>query len=151
MGRRSSTPTNGAGKCARVSSVGAAREFGLHVGLHNMPPQHKLARCHAMHCRRQGLECAPSRVVQPNDAGSGSFFARKRGLGTERMALGHTAPGPDGAALRIPTHSRTLCKTPVYSKLAWSNALYCPPPAWEGAPSRGVQRASDWPGKSRSC
>jgi hypothetical protein len=42
-----------------------------------------------------------------------------------------------------------LRKTPVYSKLARSRALHCPPPAWEGAPSRGVQRASDWPGKSR--
>jgi hypothetical protein len=106
-GCRSSTPTTGAGKCARVSSVGAAREFGLHIGLHETPPQHKLARCHTIHCRRQGQECAPSRGVQPNDASSGTFFAGNRGLKFDRMALRHTAPDPDGAALRILASSRT--------------------------------------------
>jgi len=37
----------------------------------------------------------------------GTFFAIKRGLKTDRMALGHTAPDPDGAALRILASSRT--------------------------------------------
>ena len=107
MGCRGSTPTNGAGKCAPVSWLDAAREFGLHDGLHMTPPKHKLTRRHAIQCRREGLECAPWRGVQPNDACSGTFFARKRGLKTDRMALRHTACDPDGAALRILAPSRT--------------------------------------------
>jgi hypothetical protein len=95
-------------KTPRVAPLDAAREFGLHRGLHNTPPKHELARCHVIHCRRQGLECAPSRVVQPNDASPGTFFTRKWGLKTDRMALGHTAPDPDGAAPRILAPSRIL-------------------------------------------
>jgi hypothetical protein len=111
MGCRRSTPTNGAGKCAPVSWVGAARELWLRVGLCESPVKDKLARSHAIQCWWQGLECAPSCGIQPIDACKrcyDTFFAGKRGLKPDRMALGHTAPDPDGAVLRILASSRTL-------------------------------------------
>jgi len=55
-------------KKPREAPLGAAREFGLRVGLRKTPPQGKLSRCHAIRCPRQGLECAPWRGVQQRDA-----------------------------------------------------------------------------------
>jgi len=66
-------------KPPRAAPLDAARKFGLHVGLHITPPKHKLTRSHAIQCRRQGLECAPWRGVEPIDACERYVFRYKAG------------------------------------------------------------------------
>ena len=76
--------------------------------------------------RGVGLAALPSRWV------TGGPYLLKRLDKPPNLA-------PRGAELRIRAH-RPLRNTPFGQNQAGSHALNCPPPAWRGAPSRGVEQ-----------
>jgi len=114
-------------------------EFKTRYPLRKTPARQTLAENYAAKCLRRrgggaplrgvGLAVWPSRWVT-----GGPDLPRRLG---NRRTWRRAAPNCE-FSVRHP-----LRKTPLGQNQAGSHALNCPPPAWRGAPSRGVEQMSE--------